>query len=68
MKAIALIVVKNGFANTYAPGHVDVRVVDRDVGDLDTGWKEKLPAGVGFEELVAEAGVEKDVEFCNDAE
>lgn len=63
MKAIALIVVSKGFANTYAPDHVDVRVVD-----LDIGRKEKLPAGVGFEELVAEAGVEKYVEFCNDAE
>ena len=63
MKAIALIVVSKGFANTYAPDHVDVRVVD-----LDIGWKEKLPAGVGFEELVGEAGVEKYVEFCNDAE
>jgi len=63
MKAIALIVVNKGFADTYAPDHVDVRVVD-----LDIGWKEKLPAGVGFEELVAEAGVEKYVEFCNDAE
>ena len=63
MKAIALIVVNKGFANTYAPDHVDVRVVD-----LDIGWTEKLPAGMGFEELVAEAGVEKYVEFCNDAE
>lgn len=63
MKAIALIVVNKGFADTYAPDHVDVRVVD-----LDIGWKEKLPAGVGFEALVAEAGVEKYVEFCNDAE
>lgn len=63
VKAIALIVVNKGFAYAYAPDHVDVRVVD-----LDTGWKEKLPAGVGFEELVAEAGVEKYVEFCNDAE
>ena len=63
MKAIALIVVNKGFANTYAPDHVDVRVVD-----LDIEGKEKLPAGMGFEELVAEAGVEKYVEFCNDAE
>ena len=63
MKAIALVVVNRGFAYTYAPDHVDVRVVDRDIA-----WKEKLPAGVGFEELVAEAGVEKYVEFCNDAE
>ena len=63
MKAIALIVVNKGFANTYAPDHVDVRVVDQDIER-----KEKLPAGVGFEELVAEAGVEKYVEFCNDAE
>ena len=30
--------------------------------------KVQLPAGVGFEELVAEAGVEKYVEFCNDTE
>ena len=63
MKAIALIVINKGFANTYAPDHVDVRVVD-----LDIGWKEKMPAGVGFEELVAEAGVEKYVEFCHDTE
>ena len=63
MKAIALIVVNRGFAYTYAPDHVDVRVVDRDIA-----WKEKMPAGVGFEELVAEANVEKYVEFCNDAE
>ena len=63
MKAIALIVVNRGFAYTYAPDHVDVRVVDRDIA-----WKEKLPAGVGFEELVAAAGVEKYVEVCNDAE
>ncbi len=63
MKAIALIVVNKGFANTYAPDHVDVRVVD-----LDIERKEKLPAGVGFEELVAEAGVGKYVEFCNDAD
>ena len=63
MKAIALIVVNKGFAYTYAPRHVEVRVVDMDIEE-----KEKLPAGVGFEELVAEAGVEKYVEFCNDAE
>ena len=63
MKAIALIVVKGGVAYAYAPDHVDVRIVE-----LDLDWKEKLPAGVGFEELVAEAGVEKYVEFCNDAE
>lgn len=63
MKAIALIVVSGDLAYAYAPDHVDVRIVE-----LDLDWKEKLPAGVGFEELVAEAGVEKYVEFCNDAE
>ena len=63
MKAIALIVVSGDLAYAYAPDHVDVRIAE-----LDLDWKEKLPAGVGFEELVAEAGVERYVEFCNDAE
>ena len=63
MKAIALIFYYNGFAYTYAPRHVEVRVVDMYIEE-----KETLSAGVGFEELVAVAGVEKYVEFCNDAE
>lgn len=67
MKAIALIVVHGGVAYAYAPEHVDVRIVDRDNMDSDGEGnpepKEQLPAGVGFEELVADAGIEEYVRF-----
>lgn len=39
MKAIALVVVKGGFAEVYEPLHVDVRVVDLDINDArDLPW------------------------------
>lgn len=61
MKAIALVVVSGGVAYTYAPDHVHVEIVDLDnLGD--TGIK-TLPAGVGFEELVKEAGIKKHVRY-----
>lgn len=59
MKAIALIVVKGGFAYSYAPEHVDVRVVDLDCDDHAEG----LPPGIGFEELAEEAGLEAGEDF-----
>lgn len=62
MKAIALIIVHGGVAYPYAPDHVDVRVIDRDDvhagGDIDP-----LPAGIGFEALVEEAGLTGEVPF-----
>ena len=56
MKAICLVVVDGGVAYTYAPEHVDVRMVDADnieAGDEPT----VLPRGVGFEKLVEDAGL-----------
>lgn len=61
MKAIALVVVRGGVAEAFAPEHVDVRIVDLDnatAGD-DTG----LPVGIGFEELAVEAGLEAGDDF-----
>ena len=64
MKAIALAIVRKGVAEICEPPHVDVRVVDCD--NIDCGdRKPVLPRGLGFEELVAEAGIEKYVEFEN---
>ena len=65
MKAISLTVVTKGVAETYAPYHVVARVVDCDNIDCGDG-KILLPKGVGFEELVTQAGVEKYVKFVED--
>ena len=65
MMAISLTVVYRGVAETYAPDHVDARVVDCDNLHRD-GDTVLLPKGVGFEELVAQAGVEKYVKFVED--
>jgi hypothetical protein len=56
MKAIALVVVRGGVAEAYAPEHVDVRVIDLD--NIARGEDpEGLPRGVGFEALADEAGI-----------
>lgn len=57
MKAIALVVVSGGVAYEYAPPHVDCRVVDRDNIEAGDGPIE-LPAGIGYEELAKEAGLD----------
>jgi hypothetical protein len=63
-KAIALVVVLGGATYTYAPMHVDIRVVDmNNLEDPEEKRKVQLPAGVGFEELVNEACVSDYVEF-----
>jgi hypothetical protein len=57
MKAVCLVVVSGGVAECYEPEHVDCRIVDLD--DLRAGGKPVgLPAGMGFEELAARAGLE----------
>lgn len=62
MKAIALVVVRGGVADVYAPEHVDVRVVDLD--NISTGDDpEPLPQDVGFDELVEEAGLEAGLHY-----
>ena len=62
MKAIGLVVVRKGVAETYAPRHVYVAVVDLD--DIGAGDpRPELPPGIGFEALVKSAGVEQYVEF-----
>ena len=65
MKAISLTVVYKGVAETYAPEHVDARVVDCDNIDCGDG-KVLLPKGVGFEELVKDAGLWNYVKFVED--
>ena len=61
-KAIGLVVVLRGFADVYEPRHVDVRVVDIDNIKAGDG-PALLPKGIGFEELVADAGIEDYVKF-----
>lgn len=57
MRAISLVVVHGGTAYVYEPIHVDTRVIDLD--NLEAGDPAvKLPSGVGFEELVKQAGLE----------
>jgi phage FluMu protein Com len=63
-KAVGLVVVLGGVAYTYAPEHVDIRVVDMDnLEDPDEKTKVQLPAGVGFEHLVSEAEVVEYIDF-----
>lgn len=63
MKAIALVVVRGGVAEVYAPEHVDVRVVDLD--NIESGDDpEPLPPGIGFEELAEGAGLEPGKDFA----
>lgn len=62
--SIRLVVVCGGVAYAHASTHMDLRIVDTDNQNDRGDPKVQLPAGVGFEELVAEAGVEKYVEFC----
>lgn len=63
MKAIALIVVKGGVAEAYAPEHVDVRIVDLDNAMAGDDTNTGLPEGIGFEELAVEAGLEVGDDF-----
>ena len=67
MKSIALVIVAGGVADVVQPPHVDVRVVDLDNIEAGDGPIE-LPDNIGFEELVAEAGLEVgvDVVFVSD--
>ena len=60
--AIGLVTVSGGVAETYAPKHVCVMVVDIDNIKAGDG-KTALPAGVGFEQLVELAWVQDCVEF-----
>lgn len=62
IKAIGLVVVTGGQASAYYPRHVDIRIVDVDCIVRGDG-PECLPIGIGFEELVVEAGIEKYVFF-----
>jgi hypothetical protein len=61
--AIALVIVHGGVAGVCEPSDVDVRIVDLDgikAGDPPV----ELPAGIGFEELCKEAGLDdKAVRF-----
>ena len=62
MKSICLVVVNGGVADAYHPQHVDCRKVDLDnvrCGDAPPC----LPPGIGYEELVAEAGLALGVDF-----
>lgn len=62
MKAIALVVVRGGVADVYAPEHVDVRVVDLD--NIKAGDDpEPLPQGVGFEVLADWATLEPGLHY-----
>ena len=62
MKAIALVVVLGGVAYTYAPDHVDVRIIDLDnIRDGDD--PEPLPRECGFEELVNKAMLEAGTDY-----
>lgn len=63
MKAIGLVVVRGGVAYAYAPTHVDLRIVDTDNQNDRGEPKVQLPKDVGFEALVAEAGIQACVEF-----
>ncbi len=65
MNAIGLVVVDRGCARTFAPLHVDLRLVDLD--DIRRGdFPPVLPTGIGFEELATRAGVSGSVrwEMC----
>lgn len=66
MKAIALVTVSGGVADVSAPEHVDVRVVDLDNIEAGDGPTE-LPRGIGFEALVAEAGLEEGKDYTWEA-
>ena len=60
--AIGLVVVSGGEAEEYTPEHVNVQIVDLDnirAGDD----RVKLPSGLGFEHLVAIAGIKEFVVF-----
>ena len=65
--AIGLVVVRGGVAESYTPRHTCVRIVDMD--NLGAGEPlVQLPVGLGFEELVEEAGVEEYVVFSKEKE
>lgn len=62
MKAAALVVVRSGVAHVYASPNVRCQVVDLD--NLARGDAlAVLPAGIGFEELAADAGLVKGKEY-----
>lgn len=68
MKAICLVVVSGGVAYTYHPLHVECQVVDQDnIRDAGEGPTE-LMRGVGYEQLVIDAGLEEGVDFTWEAE
>jgi len=62
MKAICLVVIRQGVANTYAPQHVNVQIVDLDNIEAGDGPVE-LPEGMGFEVLVKEANLEENTDY-----
>lgn len=62
-KPIALVVVSGGVAWSYTRNMQELHIVDLDDIREDGGYKPELPPGIGFEELVKEAGLEDFVEF-----
>ena len=66
MRAIALVTVSGGVAETFTPEHVDARVIDLDnikAGDDPV----ELPRGIGFEALVEEAFLEAGTHYTWEA-
>jgi len=63
MKAISLVVVREGIAEVFCPEHVHTVVVDIDAIEDGNIQKVELPPGIGFEELVAEAMCADYVDF-----
>lgn len=63
MKVPVVVLVRGGVAYTFCdPTKVDVRVVD--VDNINAGGPaEKLPAGVGFEQLLVESDFKDCVTF-----
>ena len=60
--AIVLVLIRGGCAYPYS-NNATVKIVDADSIWEGEDPKVKLPRGVGFEELVQEAGCEDSVEF-----
>jgi len=59
-KVIALVIVDGGVAYTYASDDVDIRVVDQDNIRAAAEQREEIPANIGFEELLEQAGFNKE--------
>ena len=64
LKAIGLVVLRDGQVEVYGPEHVEIQVVDLD-HKMRIDPPDSLPAGLGFEDLCIEAGLEygKDYTF-----